>query len=929
MRKFYFLVSLLAITLFAIAQNPRTQIEITASKTTVSGYTDREVIINGKSDLIITAQTSAAALDNSVIHLNSEDSWVIFENIRPTDVISGLLSKIFVNNAAAVNRTNVRVAIYAHGTVVIPHSPNYRPLTFFTEQNFGGETATFPLYTYHNGLGSMEKRMRSFKLKRGYMATLATERDGTGYSRVFIADNEDIEFSELNYLLDETVAFVRVFEWDYVAKKGWCGSGSGGGNDAERVRATWWYSWSADQESRTNQSYVPIKQNLGWPGWSQINTKTRVNHLLGFNEPDRPDQSNMTVAQALAMWPEYMKSGLRIGTPATASPNAWLYEFVDSVKARNWRVDFLAVHAYWGGKSPQNWYNDLRYVHQRTGLPIWITEWNNGANWTNEHWPNRVNNDLPLTPANAQKQLNDLRAILNVLDTASFIERHSLYNWVQDARAIILSGDFRVTTRSDGVTRDTVFLENGLTPAGVMFRDTKSKMAFDRRYEVIPTWRLHRNPTLSIAYGTNTMAITVNDPNGSLSRGFILEKRIGDGAFEVILDTDDRNLKSYTETLDTSKGPVKFRVRTKLPDGTISNYSPAVGLDITQGDDLVQFGSINVSSNDWSSVFFTQPFGDIPSIVTGAPTNRNINALMTPRVRFVSRTSRFQIQASTWQYLNLSSFTNEETIPYLAMMPGSYDFNGVKGLSARATATANWTTVTFPTPFEVAPVVFVNQLLSSTSYATVVRIRNVTATGFQVKIFKEEGVTSTPGTETISYIALTPGKGDFNGQRFTVGRTAENFVTASAKQVLFGDTIDNPVFIAQMQTANDEVTAALRLFHLFDRGAFIFKQRERSVSTSSVASEGAGWIVIDPERVVQSVDVVRENQLAITPNPVRDMIYLQNQMITGEQAQIFSLSGTLVKTITLDSNEIDVKDLASGYYLIRGTSFSPTKFVKL
>ena len=50
---------------------------------------------------------------------------------------------------------------------------------------------------------------------------------------------------------------------------------------------------------------------------------------------------------------------------------------------------------------------------------MWITEWNNGANWTTESgWP-----DDPslLTNANAQKQLSDLQGILQVMDTAHFV----------------------------------------------------------------------------------------------------------------------------------------------------------------------------------------------------------------------------------------------------------------------------------------------------------------------------------------------------------------------------------------------------------------------------------------------------------------------------------------------------------------------------
>jgi len=925
-RRLSILFMFVFIMLHISAQNARTVLEITARETTVSNYVDREVILNGKSDLRITSATCAAALNNSIIRLNSEDSWLILENLRPTAVIDSILRFVFVNNVAAINRTNVRVAIYAHGTVIMPHTPQIRPLSVWTDRNFSGSTASYPLFTYHNGLGAMDNRIRSFKLKRGYMATLANNADGSGYSRVFIADKEDIEFSELTFLLNETVSFIRVFPWEYVSKKGWCGTGPGGGTDTERVRGTWWYSWSADQNSSLNQEYVPIKQNLGWPGWSEINGKQHVTHLLGFNEPDRPDQSNMTVAQALAMWPEYMKSGLRIGTPATASPNAWLYEFVDSCKARNWRIDFLAVHCYWGGKSPQNWYNDLRYVHQRTGLPIWITEWNNGANWTTENWPTA---DRSLSPANAAKQLNDLRAIINILDTASFIERYSIYNWVQDARALILSGNHRVTTNPSTGRNDTVFLQNGLTPAGVFYMNNKSRMAFDRRYEVIPTWRLLRNPGLTLSFGTNTIAVNVNDQNGDFFRGFILEKKVGSGNFEVILNSDDRNLRTFSDVLDISGGPVKYRVRTKLADGTMSNYSPEVGMDIANGDKNMQFGKINLSSTEWNSVFFNQPFDEIPSIVLGAPTNNNVNVLISPRVRFVSRTTRFQIQASTWSYLNVNAFTRDESVPYMMMRTGEQTFGDVRVLSGRATANANWTTVTFPTPFEVVPVVFVNQLIASTTFATVVRIKNVTTTGFQVKIFKEEGVTTIPGTETISYIAMTPGRGHIDGRRFVVGRTADNFATTSARQILFGDTINNHVFIAQMQTCNDEITATLRSFHEFERGAFVFKQRERSVSATATANEGVGWIVLDQERVVQSVDQVRENMLSFSPNPVKEQIILHNQLPSGDRVDIYSFSGVLVKSVIPDGNSVDVRDLPAGYYLLKTRAFSPAKFIKL
>jgi Glycosyl hydrolase catalytic core len=49
---------------------------------------------------------------------------------------------------------------------------------------------------------------------------------------------------------------------------------------------------------------------------SQVRREGRV--LLGFNEPDLSSQSNMSVSQALALWPRLMATGMRLGSPAVA-----------------------------------------------------------------------------------------------------------------------------------------------------------------------------------------------------------------------------------------------------------------------------------------------------------------------------------------------------------------------------------------------------------------------------------------------------------------------------------------------------------------------------------------------------------------------------------------------------------------------------------
>ena len=184
-KKYFFLFISLSFTLAAFSVNPRTTLTITDKTATASSYIDKEIVLNNQTDLHITnsATVSTNVLNNSVIKLNSVDSWVFFDNIRPQFVIDSLLKYISVNNQASVLKTNVRVSIYKQGAVVIPQPSNFQPLTVYTGQNFTGDSlSTYLLYTYYNGLGTMDNKIRSFKLKRGYMVAFANSSDGLGYS---------------------------------------------------------------------------------------------------------------------------------------------------------------------------------------------------------------------------------------------------------------------------------------------------------------------------------------------------------------------------------------------------------------------------------------------------------------------------------------------------------------------------------------------------------------------------------------------------------------------------------------------------------------------------------------------------------------------------------------------------------------------------
>jgi hypothetical protein len=146
--------------------------------------------------------------------------------------------------------------------------------------------------------------------------------------------------------------------------------------------AHWMYSWGSElrDEIPDNVEFVPMFWGKGSVNDANIDrvkqlvAEGKVKYILGFNEPDGAAQANMTVDEAIALWPRLEEIGVPIGSPATVSPNnAWMIEFMQKVEANNLRVDFVAVHHY-GGPNVMAMVNKLKETYAAYKRPIWITE---------------------------------------------------------------------------------------------------------------------------------------------------------------------------------------------------------------------------------------------------------------------------------------------------------------------------------------------------------------------------------------------------------------------------------------------------------------------------------------------------------------------------------------------------------------------------
>ncbi|MET4136184.1 glycosyl hydrolase [Pseudarthrobacter sp. PvP090] len=160
-----------------------------------------------------------------------------------------------------------------------------------------------------------------------------------------------------------------------------------GGDDAEALRqiqslqADWYYSWAAAYTVTTRPGFVPMVFSaralfeldaIGDVMRQLPETQTR--HLLGFNEPDHAGQSNMSVDEAIRLWPQLQSTGLSLGSPGTTNAaGPWLDQFMTKARGANLRVDFIAVHCYTAPHTG-SFLARLVSLHAKYGLPIWVTE---------------------------------------------------------------------------------------------------------------------------------------------------------------------------------------------------------------------------------------------------------------------------------------------------------------------------------------------------------------------------------------------------------------------------------------------------------------------------------------------------------------------------------------------------------------------------
>ena len=156
-----------------------------------------------------------------------------------------------------------------------------------------------------------------------------------------------------------------------------------------------------------------------------------------------------------------------------------------------------------------------------------------------------------------------------------------------------------------------------------------------------------------------------------------------------------------------------------------------------------------------------------------------------------------------------------------------------------------WKTVLFDQPFDV-PVVIANGLSYSGQDPAVIRIRNVTQNGFDVRVQEWDYLDGNHPNEKVNYVVVESGTYELpGGTRVEAGRFAASAVSSFAAVPFKHSFGTVPVVMTSITTANEGNAVTMRVRNI-STTKFDYLMQEQEANSQQHVSEEAGYIAWEP-----------------------------------------------------------------------------------
>ena len=268
---------------------------------------------------------------------------------------------------------------------------------------------------------------------------------------------------------------------------------------------------------------------------------------------------------------------------------------------------------------------------------------------------------------------------------------------------------------------------------------------------------------------------------------------------------------------------VNAKLLKKVGVGTIENDDPRV---------VGETGVLVNLNSTWRTFTFKRPYAD-PVVIMGTPSTLRGDSV-TIRVRNVRPAAgafngSFEARIEEWDYLD--GIHGTETVSYMVFERGRHTLeNGAVIVAGIGNSNHRFADYSFggSANFSTTPVVLTQVMTSRDPAAVTPRLKDVSRTGFTMRLQEEEGADRIHLTESFGWVAIVPGRKTGNGYDSEVGLTPTE-VTDQNYRINFNPEFSRrPAFFAQMQTYNGGDPAVVRYRQLSYRSALIYLEEERS-----------------------------------------------------------------------------------------------------
>ena len=225
------------------------------------------------------------------------------------------------------------------------------------------------------------------------------------------------------------------------SKRGFADTGANYTN-LQATGAGWYYNWGTAPSNTGGFDATHRPMFWGWQSQGGIDYTLSLepDYILGYNEPERSDQSNLTVAAAISNWTTISNAtaayntahgtSIKLTSPAvsdTSAGKAWMSDFMTQANNANLQVDAVAFHWY-GASTPDNpsqaasnFIGSMNWYHQ-WNLPVFVTE------FAIHDWGgNYPTADM----IEANRQFLDI--VVPWMESTSWVQGYAWYNWFSDS----------------------------------------------------------------------------------------------------------------------------------------------------------------------------------------------------------------------------------------------------------------------------------------------------------------------------------------------------------------------------------------------------------------------------------------------------------------------------------------------------------------